>query len=94
MAYENEARRAQQLLRSAASDTRNQRNQVNSLVDQRPQYWKGKGADAFSKEFQEINSDVDKLLRCIDRAGDALGQLPSQIARAEQERKQKAAKKK
>lgn len=93
MAYEGDVRRILQTLRNTVSDTRNRQKQVNSLIGQKSQYWKGQGADAFSKEYGEISSDADQLLRCIDRAGDALGQLPSLIARAERERSQAAAKK-
>lgn len=93
MAYEVDVRRITQTLRSTASDTRNKQKQVNSLIGQRNRYWKGMGADAFSKEYGEISSDADKLFRSIDRACDALGQLPSLIARAEQERSQAEAKK-
>ena len=93
MAYEGEARRVMQALRIATTDARNRQKQVNSMVSQRTRYWTGAGADMFSKEYGEISSDADKLLRCIDRASDALGQLPSLIARAERERSQAAAKK-
>ncbi len=93
MAYEGDVRRVLQTLRSTTSDTRNKQKQVNSLIGQSSRYWKVTGADIFSKEYGEISSDADKLLCCIDRAGDALGQLPSLIARAERERSQAAAKK-
>lgn len=93
MAYEGDVRRVMQGLRSTVADTRNKQNQVNTLVGQRTRYWKGAGADMFSQEYAEISGDADKLLRCIDRASDALGQLPSLIARAERERSQAAAKK-
>lgn len=90
MAYEGDVRRVQRALSGAASNAKSRRRQVDSLVGQRGQYWKGKAADAFSGEYREISGDADKLLRCVDRAGDALGRLPSLIARAERERSQKA----
>lgn len=93
MAYEGDIRRVTQVLRSTAADVRSKQNQVNTLAGRRSQYWKGAGADAFSKEYGKISSDADKLLRCIDRASDALGRLPSLIAKAEQERSEAAAKK-
>ena len=92
MAYEGDVRRVLQTLRSTGSDTRNKQNQVNSIVGQRTQYWKGSASDAFSNEYGGINSDADTILRCIDRACDALGRLPSLIDRAERERKQAAEK--
>lgn len=93
MAYEGDVRRAVQALRNAAADTRNRKNQVDSLADQRPRYWKGMGADAFSEEYGEISGKANELMRCIDRAGDALGRLPALIARAERERSQAMEKK-
>lgn len=86
VAYEADVRRAAQALGSAAADIRNKKNQTDSLAGQRTLYWKGAGADAFSREYGEISGNANELMRCIDRAGDALGRLPSLIARAERER--------
>lgn len=90
MAYELDVYRVRGVLNSVESTAKSERSRVGSLISQRGQYWKGKGADAFSSEYGDIDKDVDKLLRCVDRAGDALGRLPSLIARAERERSQKA----
>ncbi len=92
MAYEGEVRRVHQALRSTGAESRNKQNRLQSFVDQRTRYWKGPAADMFSKEYGGIAGDIGKLMRCIDRAGDALRQLPSLIARAEDERRRAAAK--
>lgn len=92
MAYEGDVRRVQRMLNDSASNIRSKRGQVNSLVEQRSRYWNGEGAESFSSKYREINSGADQLLRCLDRACDALGQLPSLIARAEREREEKAKK--
>lgn len=90
MAYEGDIRRVRRALGSAASSARARRSQTDSMVSQRGRYWQGKGADAFFGEYREISGDVDKLLRCADRACDALERLLPLIARAERERSQKA----
>ena len=92
MAYETEVRRQAGILSDSARNARNERNLISSLVDSANQWWKGKGGEAFIREYKDIDNDVTRFLRHIDGAVNGLNRLPSLISRAEQERREKAAK--
>lgn len=89
----NDVKQRTNSLSTAVRNARNERTNVNSLVDGSRQWWKGKGADAFVNEYKKINSDVDRVFRNIDDALGGLNRLPALIERAERERKEEAAKK-
>ena len=81
MAYEDEMRRQSRILRAGA------------YVDSADQWWKGKGGEAFIKEYKEVDGDIGKFLNAVNAAADQMNRLPSLIQKAEQERKRVAEKK-
>lgn len=93
MAYESDVRRQAQLLRDSARNAQNQRSKVGSYVDSAHQWWKGKGGEAFVKEYKEVDGDVGRFLNTVNAAADQMSRLPSLIQRAEQERRKAAEKK-
>lgn len=93
MAYERDVRRAASTLGNSARNAQSERRKISTLVDGSNQWWKGKGGEAFIKEYKVIDNDAAKFLRYMDRAIDGLNRLPSLIARAERERREEAARK-
>lgn len=93
MAYESDVRRQAQLLRDVSRNARNQRNKAGAYVDSANQWWKGKGGEAFVKEYKEVDGEVERFLNAVNAAADQMNRLPSLIQRAEQERRKAAEKK-
>ena len=86
MAYENDARRQEKLLNDSAISSRIERNRINPIIDSSIQWWKGKGAEAFIREYKSIDSEVDVILRSMESAARYFNRLPGLIAQAERER--------
>lgn len=88
MAYESEVRRRARVLSDSSRNMRNQRNKIRSLVDDVNRWWKGKGGEAFVKEYQDIDGEAVTFMNDIDGAIDGLNRLPALIQRAERERRE------
>lgn len=90
MAYESDVRHQARSLRDSSRSAKSERSKVASLVNTGNQWWKGKGGEAFLREYKDIDDDVTRFLRYMDDAADGLERLPSLIARADRERREKA----
>ena len=90
MAYENDVRRQARSIRDSIRSAKRERSRVSSLVSSGSQWWKGKGGEAFIREYKDIDDDVTRFLQYMDYAADGLERLPSLISRAERERREKA----
>lgn len=90
MAYDSDVRRQARALRDSIQSAKNERNRAASLVASGNQWWKGKGGEAFLREYKDIDDDVTRFLRYMDDAANALERLPSLIARADRERRKDA----
>jgi len=87
MAYESEVRHQARILSDSAWNAKNERNKVNSEVDNANKWWKGKGGETFINEYKSIDSDVNRILKSIDSAVNNRNRLSALIERAEQERR-------
>ncbi len=92
MAYESDVRQQARLLRSSIGSAKSEKSRVSSLVSGASRWWKGKGGEAFIREYKDIDGTVDRFLRYMDGAADGLERLPSLIDRADRERREKAEK--
>lgn len=90
MAYDSDVRRQARALRDSIRSAKNERNRAASLVTGGNQWWKGKGGEAFLREYKDIDDDVTRFLRYMDDAANALERLPALIARADRERRKDA----
>lgn len=93
MAYEYEVQRQARKLSDSARNAQNQRSRSGAYVDSADQWWKGKGGEAFIKEYIEADGDAGRFLNAVNAAADQMNRLPQLIRRAEEERRKAAEKK-
>ncbi|MBR5509739.1 MAG: WXG100 family type VII secretion target [Lachnospiraceae bacterium] len=89
MAYENEVRQQRQLLSQTVGDVKRKRQQMQTVMNDASRWWKGKGGETFIHAYRDIDQDAAQFVRYLERAVDGLERLPSLIARAERERREK-----
>lgn len=74
----------------AADEIRREKDKYQGIANSAGTWWQGEAGRVFKEEYEEINSDISRLISKMGNLESGLNRMASEVQRADEERRRKA----